>query len=177
MDDASAEPPVTEQQPSHSAEDQKRALLDAAQAAVVDARHKAEEAHQRKGPARGRFSPLISAVIASAIGLYLLAARPAWFVTPPPPPDPPDIAVASARLTLVREASRVQQFQAERGRLPVSMAEAGSAVSGLHYEQLNDSGYVLRAIQGADTVSLSSRDSLPRFLGNSLGRILARGRP
>lgn len=168
---------MTEPQPGHSPEDQKRALLEAAQAAVTDAEHKADEARRQNRPRRARLSPLVSATIASGIGLYLLVVRPAWFVTPPPPPDPPAIAAASVRLTLAREANRVEQFQADSGRLPASMAEAGSTVSGIAYERLNDSGYVLRAVGGSGTVSLSSRDSLPLFLGNSLRLIMARGQP
>ena len=168
---------MTGQQPGHSPEDQKRALLEAAQAAVTDAEHKADEARRQGQPRRARLSPLVSAAIASGIGVYLLAARPAWFVTPPPPPDPPAIAAASVRLTLAREANRVHQFQADSGRLPTSMAEAGSTVSGVEYQRLNDSGYVLKAVGGGEAVSLSSRDSLPLFLGSSLRLIMARGQP
>lgn len=168
---------MTGHQPGHSPEDQKRALLEAAQAAVTDAEHKADEARRRKQPRTSRLSPLVSAALASGIGLYLLVVRPAWFLTPPPPPDPPAIAAASVRLTLAREASRVHQFQADSGRLPTSMAEAGSTVSGVEYQRLNDSGYVLKAVAGGEAVSLSSRDSLPLFLGNSLRLIMARGQP
>ena len=168
---------MTEQQPSPSEEDRKQALLDAAQAALADAKSRADEADRQDHSARTRLSPLISCCIASAIGLYLMVARPAWFITPPPPPDPPDIAAASVRLTLVREASRVQRFQADSGRLPLSMAEAGSDVTGVQYDRLPDSSYVLRAVQGRDTVRLSSRDAVPLFLGNSLGLILSRSQP
>jgi hypothetical protein len=168
---------VTEPQPSPSEEDRKQALLDAAQAALADAKNRADRADRQGHSSRARFSPLASGFIASAIGLYLLVARPAWFLTPPPPPDPPEIAAASVRLTLVREASLVQRFQADSGRLPVSMAEAGSAVAGVQYDRLTDSSYVLRAVHGLDTVRLSSRDSVPLFLGNSLGLILSRSQP
>lgn len=168
---------MTGPQPGHRPEDLKRALLEAAQAAVTDAEHKADEARRSSQPRRARLSPMIAAAIASGIGLYLLVARPAWFVTPPPPPDPPAIAAASVRLTLAREANRVHRFLADSGRLPASMAEAGSTVSAVEYERLNDSGYVLRAVGGSGAVRLSSRDSLPLFIGNSLRLIMARGQP
>jgi hypothetical protein len=36
---------------------------------------------------------------------------------------------------------------------------------------------VLKAVAGLDTVRLSSRDSVPLFLGKSLGLILSRSQP
>lgn len=156
--------------------DRKRALLEAAEAAVQESRDRARPSH---GPRRPRGPNPFSiglALLASVFGIYLMVAQPAWFLTPPPPPDPPAMREASARLTVVREASRIEQVRAETGRVPATLEEAGSGVAGLQYFPSGD-GYTLRWVLSGDTLTWSSRDSVADFLGNSLATVLARGTP
>ncbi len=158
-------------------EDQKRALLEAAQAAVDDAREK-ELARRRGGSTRAsRAVVTVLGLALFGIGIYLLAARPAWFFTPPPPPETLEIREASVRLMLVREVERVKRYRAEHGRFPATLAEAGSQVQGLLFETRGDSAFRLISPWGEGTIGLSSTDSVGSFLGNSLKVIVSRGRP
>lgn len=158
-------------------EDQKRALLEAAQAAVQDA-HEKDEA--RRSLASTRTSKAVVTTLGLllfGVGIYLLAARPAWFFTPPAPPEAVEIQEASIRLMLVREADRVKRYRAEHRRLPATLEETGSATRGIAYRAEGDSAFHLAASLGDHSIGLSSRDSVAAFLGNSLKVIAARGRP
>lgn len=153
----------------------KQRLLDAAQAAVADAREK-EEARARerargKGP-RYVFLAFCAALIGT--GGWALATRPAWLVAPPPRPDPPALADASVRLTLVREAERIQAWRREHGRLPAGPGEAGSLVEGLAYGVISDSVFVLTMQSGPGALSFRSTDSAGPFLGDALRTVQGR---
>lgn len=160
-----------------SPEDRKRALLEAAQAAAEETGKRGTQAGSRP-PRREGSSPvsLGLAALASGFGIYMLVARPAWFLTPPPPPEPPALQEAALRLSLVREASRIEQFRATSGRLPATLEEAGSTVSGIVYQPADGTVYVIRAVTGRDTLSFVPGQPLEGFLGSSLERVLARGR-
>jgi len=158
-------------------EDQKQALLNAAQAAVQDANEKAANR-------RGRTSSNTSRIVVTALGLgifavgiYILAMRPTWFFTPPPPPESVQIQEASVRLMLVREASRIRTYRASHGKLPATLAEAGSIITTINYTAQGDTAFRLVTSWGENTISLSSADSVGTFLGNSLKIIASRGRP
>ena len=170
---------MTDERPSASpsAEHQKRALLDAAQAAVADAHAKATLPQRRQGANVLRTIVVLASLVLAVVGAYLLATRPAWLVTPPPPAPPAEVQEASLRLTMVREASRLREFRSQKGHLPAVLSETGSVVDGLSYEREGDSLFVLRARFGAQTVALASTDSVANFLGRSLKVIAGRSRP
>jgi hypothetical protein len=158
-------------------EEQKQALLDAAQAAVQDA-------HDKAASRRGRESSNVSRIVVTVLGLsifaagiYILAMRPTWFFTPPAPPESVQIQEASVRLMLVREASRVRQYKAEHGKFPATLAETGSPATNIDYSAHGDSVFRLVTRWGEQTIALSSADSVGTFLGNSLKIIASRGRP
>jgi hypothetical protein len=158
-------------------EERKQALLDAAQDAVQDAQ---EKATARRGGQSSNTSRIVVTVLGLAIfavGIYILAIRPTWFFTPAPPPESVQIQEASVRLMLVREASRVRQYRAEHGKLPVTLEETGSPVSNVSYSLQGDSAFRLVTTWGEKTIGFSSTDSVGTFLGNSLKIIASRGRP
>ena len=159
-------------------EAQKAALLEAAQAAVVDAREKEAERRRRRptSPATRKFFAVVSVLLFSG-GIYVLAARPVWFFSPPPPPETVAIQEASLRLTLVRETERVKRYRSQYGRLPNDLEEAGSPARGITYQKQSDSTFRLIATFGTTTIGLTSTDSVGAFLGNSLKVIASRGRP
>ena len=158
-------------------EAQKQALLDAAQAAVADAKEKAAQRRRRPTSRTTRTFFAVVSVLLFGSGVYLLAVRPAWFFTPPAPPETVAIQEASLRLSLVRETDRVKRYRAQHGRLPGSLEDAGSPVKGLTYEKQTDSTFRLIATFGDGTIGFSSTDSVATFLGNSLKVIASRGRP
>lgn len=161
------------------AEAQKRALLDAAQAAVTDAKEKEQAARllRRQNAKRSQAALAVTGLVIFGFGIYLLAFRPAWFFTPPPPPETVAIQEASVRLMLVREVDRVKRFRSEQGRLPQTLEEAQSPIHGITYQKETDSTFRLVATFGENTIGLSSTDSVGSFLGNSLKIIASRGRP
>ena len=166
-----------ERQPSGpSAEHQKRALLDAAQAAVADAHAKAALPKRRANMRVFRAIVMAASLVVTGLGVYILAAQPAWFVTPPPPAPPAEVQEAALRLTLVREANRVREFRDQNGRLPATLSETGSPVAGVSYERRSDSLFVLRAPFGTGTVEFLSTDSVSTFLGRSVRVIAVRSR-
>jgi hypothetical protein len=156
-------------------ERQKEMLLEAAQAAVKDVRERASARSSRTSTRASQIAVTTSGVMLLGLGLYLVTARPAWFFTPPPPPEPVPIQEASLRLTLVREAARVRQFQRANGRLPARLSEAGSPVEMVSY-QVDDGVFTLSVPFGESRLALSSTDSVSVFLGKSVGLITGRGR-
>ena len=158
-------------------EDRKQALLDAAQDAVQDAHDKASQRRGRAGSNTSRIVVTVLGLGIFAVGIYILAIRPAWFFTPPLPPESIQIQEASVRLMLVREASRVRQYRSAHGRWPATLEEAGSTVSNIDYTRQGDSAFRLVTTWGEQTIGLSSSDSVGPFLGNSLKVIASRGRP
>jgi len=158
-------------------EDQKQALLDAAQAAVQDAHDKAANRRGRSSSNTSRIVVTVLGLGIFGVGIYILAMRPAWFFTPPPPPESVQIQEASVRLMLVREATRVRRFRVEHGKMPATLEEAGSTIGSVHYMAQGDSTFKLMASWGEKSIVLSSSDSVGPFLGNSLKVIASRGRP
>jgi hypothetical protein len=154
--------------------DQKEELLRAAQAALEDQKARAATRPGREASRAMRRGLLLVSLLLFGASVYLLAARPAWFFTPPPPTEPVAIREASLRLMLVREARRVEDFRRERGSLPASLAEAGSGVTGVSYAPHPDGTFSLSAVLGRDTLRLHSTDSTAAFLGESLRTITRR---
>jgi len=90
----------------------------------------------------------------------------------PPPVESQETQEASLRIGMATTMQRVERFRVAQGRLPRSLAEAGSSPSGITYEQREGDHYVLRGSNGPVRLMLNSGDSLPQFVGNSF-RVLA----
>lgn len=155
--------------------DQKQELLNAAQAAVADAKARAE-ARSRDTASRSRAREIltVAGLVLTLAGFTLAAVRPAWFLTPPPEPEPPVIQEASVRLTLVREARRISDWRMATGRLPADLAETGTPVAGLAYDRINDSVFALSLPLGTSLITLQSTDSLSAFIGGAVATVAAR---
>jgi hypothetical protein len=165
-------------QPAASDDARKQALLEAAQAAVSDARTRHEEGRPKRTSTSGSRRTLLAlGLTLFGVGVYLIAARPPWFFVPPPPPETVEIRDASFRLTMVREAELIRRFQVAEGRLPATLAEAGSRVEGVVYEPAADGTFALRATVAGEVLAYRSTDSVSVFLGDSFGRILSRAAP
>jgi hypothetical protein len=155
---------------------EKQMLLDAAKAAVADAQSKADEkARTRVSTPASRGIMFGASVALFAAAVYLAVARPAWFIRPPPPPDPPVIQEASVRLTIVREAQRINAYRISTGRLPQDPAAAGSAVAGLVYGRINDSVFTVSMPAGVNRMTFRSTDSVAVFLGDAVTLVSTRG--
>jgi len=153
---------------------QKQALYDAAVAAVQDAERRSGQTGRGRGP-WGRRIGLSTAALVVGFALYLLIARPAWFLTPPPPPESLQVQEASVRMMLVREAGRIKGLAATSGRLPEDLKATGSRVLNLRYQRLSDSSFLVAAPFGTGELILRSTDPTADFLGRSLSTVTNRG--
>lgn len=159
------------------AHDSKTDLLEAARAVVKDRHDKAEQiGAARMHPGVRQRVGFLS--LLSLVGLLLLLVRPAWLAGPKAPPaESPAIVEASLRLSMLRERQRVADFARQNGRLPTSLAEAGSTAPGIGYEALPAQHFRLFAQAGESLLVLRSTDAMSHFLGNSLREIKNRGQP
>ena len=155
----------------------KQALFDAAvdvvrkQSEERAAERAAEEARRRQ---QSRVSPIIAVglTILLGVGVYMGVEQPAWLFPPAPPMESRETQDASLRISMATTMQRIERFRLAQGRLPRSLAEAGTNAAGISYEQREGDRYVLRGTSGPVQLSLSSGDSLPAFVGNSF-RVLA----
>jgi hypothetical protein len=157
--------------------DSKSSLYEAAVEAVKSQEELlAARARLQLTPRRRRWRAFL--VVTALVGAGLLAVRPEWLAGPKGiPPEPPGIAAASLRLTLLRERRRVQNFEQERGHLPLSLGEAGSPLNELGFELFPPDDYQLWGQAGDSVITLHSTDSVRTFLGESLRLLRQRGRP
>ena len=163
--------------PGGGVRDSKTSLLEAAQAVVKDREERsAAERDARMHPkVRRRLSVM---TLVGSLGFLLVVLQPSWLAGPTkPPPETPAIAAASIRLVMLRERQRILDFIRTTGRLPATLAEAGSDVPGLGYEPGESQTFKLFAESGDSVVLLLSTDSMQTFLGNSLQVIKNRGKP
>ena len=151
---------------------EKMALLDAFDTVLkTQAEERESTAREAEARERARTSsqPLLALCTATllAIGAYLAIMKPAWVFAPSPTPESLAIQDASLRLTMANASQRVQHFRKQNGRLPESLAETGTQGANLHYGRLGASDYRLVGENGMARVTLTSKDSLADFLGNS----------
>ena len=167
---------MTPDQPPSPA-DSKQTLYEAAVTAIEDRSAKDAAAHRAAVP-RTNTRRLLAMALVAAVGVVLLALQPAWLAGPKaPPPEPVAIAAASLRLTLVRERQRVLDFERARGRLPSTLAEAGSPLADIEYTPQSDGRFSLMAVAGDSAIVLQSSDSVGAFLGGSIRALAKRGVP
>jgi hypothetical protein len=165
---------VTPDQPP-TPPDSKQILYAAAVAAIEDRSAKDAAARQR-AVSRTNTPRLLVMALVAAVGVILLALQPAWLAGPrTPPPEPAGIAAASLRLTLLRERQRVLDFERERGRLPATLAEAGSPLADIDYKPQDDGRFSLAARAGDSLIVLQSNDNVGAFLGGSIRTLARRG--
>ncbi|HUG28213.1 MAG TPA: hypothetical protein VMK53_07940 [Gemmatimonadales bacterium] len=111
-------------------------------------------------------------VLLAVLAGWLFGTRPEWVFIPPVAAEAPEMTAASMRLALVRERQRVERYREQNGRLPVTLAEAGSTIPTIEIAASPDGSYLLRAVEGGTALELHSSEDVERFLGNSLQVIL-----
>ena len=159
---------------------QKQALLEAfdtvlkQQAEAREAELRAAEARRR---ARRRVRPAISAlaILALALCAYFYVERPEWLFPTTAVPETLAIKEASLRIGMANVAQHVERHRQRTGALPRTLAEAGSRIEGMSYEPVG-TAWRLVGSNGSIELTLTSRDSLPRFIGKSFEVISRRSR-
>jgi len=91
-------------------------------------------------------------------------------------PESREIREASLRLVMARQIHGIEAWRAAHGgALPDSATAAQTTLSPFRY-RVEGGGYTLTGKNGDITVTYSSGDSLPTFLGNSYEVVRHRGR-
>jgi hypothetical protein len=166
---------------SAGASPQKQALLEAFDN-VLKKQAEDREAEQREAAARrrrrNRVRPIIWALAALPLmlGVYLYLDRPEWLFPAPAHPESVAIKEASLRIGMANAAQHVERFRQQTGKLPRTLSEAGTRVEGIAYQPIDSVEWRLVGIHDGIELSLSSREPLPRFLGNSYQLISRRSR-
>jgi hypothetical protein len=160
---------------------QKQALLEAFDT-VLKQQAEAREAELREADARRRAKRRVRPTIAAAAVLslmlcsYLYIERPEWLFPTAAVPESVAIKEASLRIGMANVAQHVERRRQRTGALPRTLADAGTRVEGMTYEALGSDAWRLVGVNGGVELTLTSQDSLPRFLGNSFEVISRRPR-
>jgi hypothetical protein len=166
--------------PARSATAEKQALLEAYDTVL---KHQAErrdaelrEAEARRA-ARQRTRPLVwtSAALTLVLCSYLLIERPEWMFPQAGPIESAAVQEASIRIGMANAAQHVQRFRQQNHRYPETLTEAGAYGDGIEYTRVAD-GWRMTSTWGTTEITLSSRDTLPAFLGKSF-EIIGRRAP
>jgi hypothetical protein len=166
---------------SAGASPQKQALLEAFDS-VLKKQAEDREAEQREAADRrrrqNRVRPTIGALAGLAVLLcvYLYLDRPEWLFPSSTPPESVAIKEASLRIGMANAAQHVERFRQQTGKLPKTLAEAGTRVDGIAYQAIDSADWRLVGTHDGIELSLSSREPLSRFLGNSYQLISRRSR-
>ncbi len=147
----------------------KEDLLRAAEEAVGQDRRQAD----RRANPQTRWGIVGWGLVLLAVLMgWLFGTRPEWVFTPPVVAEAPETTAASMRLALVRERQRVERYREQNGRLPATLAEAGSTLPTIAMAASPDGSYLLRVVEGGTALELHSSENIETFLGNSLQVIL-----
>ena len=160
---------------------QKQALLEAFDTVLkqqAEAREAALREVEARRRAQSRMRPTIAApaVLSLILCSYLYIERPEWIFPSAAPPESVAIKEASLRIGMANVAQHVERHRQRTGTIPRSLGEAGSRVDGMTYEALGSDSWRLIGTNGGIELTLTSQDSLPRFLGNSFEVISRRPR-
>ena len=160
---------------------QKQALLEAFDT-VLKQQAEAREAELREAEARRRarrrIRPTISAlaVLVLALCSYLYLERPEWLFPAARVPESVAIKEASLRIGMANVAQHVERHRRRTGAVPRTLEEAGTRPDGMTYQPLGATAWRIVGGNGGVELTLTSRDSLPEFLGNSFEVISRRPR-
>jgi len=167
---------------NETATPEKKALLEAfdtvikTQAAEREIQRQQEEAH-RLARARGRPLMWVCAAIVLLVGSYLAVEQPAWAFPNAPLAESPAVKEAGLRIGMANAAQHIERYRQRNGRLPATLVEAGAHGDGIDYvRDAAGAGWRLVGQHGAARLTLTSSESLARFLGSSFELVSRRGR-
>ena len=158
---------------------QKQALLDAfdtvlkTQAEEREAEHReAELARKHKG-----VGPSVAVFALLVLGLcgYLYMDRPEWLFPSAAVPESTAVQEASLRIGMANVAQHIEQYRKRTGRLPATLAEAGTQLDGVSYQAI-DTTWHLTGTHGGLELTLTSQQPVAAFVGRSYD-LISRRRP
>lgn len=165
--------PTKRQPDAGPAQPDRRDLLKA----YKDVVHEEQEKLAHRGlvemePPKSRKAFWITVLVLLSVSLGSIGLHPEWFVQKERV-ESSDLRDASLRLLIYREILRVENFKKARGRLPVTLAEAGGGDTDIAYA-VRGYNYFLSGSSGTLELSYDSRTSSAKFVGNSYERVRRR---
>lgn len=146
---------------------------EAADAVAAVLKHAAE----RDAAARAKIPPKPQSRWALPVGinlgvlaLYLLAFTPDWVTVDPIPAPDPAARVESLRLAMYIQVKQIEAYRIENGRLPTTLAEAGTVVPGVDYVPQGTT-YLLIATAGETVLRYESSQSADDFVGSAAAKL------
>jgi len=151
--------------------ERRRALAESLQEALDHPMRRASDIKAANEAARQEFGKRRRLVAAGLLvvtwgGLgWLWLTRPDWLFSPPLGivAETQLSEEAGLRYGMYLQAARIREFEAEFGRLPETIAEAGEAEEGLRYT-VSDGRWTLVGMLGGQPLNLTSEMSVDSFL-------------
>lgn len=139
-------------------------------AAVMQHEEKKAVARARQESVRRHGSPVRRLLLAALLlfNAYLWMASPQWLEYRTPAIPPVSYYESSYKIAIYMQRQRVEEFRAQKGRLPLAARQAGAPVKGVDYRALDRSVYELRAGNVVKKIRYVSTDSITVFLGRTL---------
>jgi hypothetical protein len=172
----------TSQPPPGSAPPHKQALYEAVgdvirKQAEERKAEKAAEAQRTRQGAR-RVSPIIvtGVAILISVGAYVAIEQPEWLFPKPLAAESREERDASLRMAMATTAQRIERYRQEHGRLPATLAAAGSTIEEITYEPNGTAVYTLRGRNGPVALTYRSSEPISAFVGSSFQVLAQRAR-
>jgi hypothetical protein len=121
---------------------------------------------RRRGPMRRYMAPAVAAV--ACLAAWVMPVPQAAETLPPPPAQ---YTNASARMTLVLAARRLESFRSQYRRLPTTLDDAGIAEPRMGYQQAAGDTYVLKLPVDNSFLTFDSGMAPAAFLEDALSII------
>ncbi len=139
-------------------------------AAVMEREEQKAVARAKQESHRKHASPVRRLMLAALMlfNAYLWMASPQWLEYRTPPVPPVSYYEASYKVAIYMQRQRVEEFRAQKGRLPIAAKQAGVPVKGVDYRPLDRNVYELRAGNIVKKIRYVSTDSIGVFLGRTL---------
>jgi len=134
------------------------------------------EAEARRNTGRIRPSILVLAVFSIFLCTYLYIERPGWLFPGAGPIESVAIKEASLRIGMANVAQHIERYRQQNGKVPRTLAEAGTQIQGMTYAPVDSTGWRLLGTHGGIELTLDSGEPLPKFLRNSF-EVIARRNP
>ncbi len=161
--------------PYHAKDSSGQEAADAVKAVLEHAQQRDEAAKKKEKPKKQPKWMLPLGINLGVFAVYLLIAGPQWVVIDPIEGPPAAERVEGLRAAMFLQASRIESYRQQNGRLPESLDEIGaSTVEGVDYVLQGSSQYQLIGSVGETDLIYDSTQPVTEWVGEA-GDRLSRG--